>query len=145
MRPLAFAFRLTSLLGLCLVLQGCEPQIQNEIPYAFVEIDINLNDVEFDDLRLDGGYVYILGGVRGIIIYRVSEQEYRAFERNSPVNATAACSIIDVDASGLFLVDPCHNVYFDFSGEPISGNSLPLLQYATILDRNWLYIRNSTF
>lgn len=144
MRKFFLFLNLSSLLGLCLVLGGCEPQIQYEIPYAYVEIDINLNDIEFDDLRLDGGYAYILGGVRGIIIYRVSEQEYRTFERNSPVNATAACSIIDVDASGLFLVDPCHNVYFDFDGQPISGNSLPLLQYAAILDLNWLYIRNST-
>ena len=127
------------------VFAGCEPQIQNEIPYVFVEIDINLNDIEFNDLRTDGGYAYILGGVRGIIIYRASEDEYRTFERNSPVNSSAACAVIDVDISSLFMVDPCHNVFFDFNGQPISGNSLPMLQYAAILDGNWLYIRNDSF
>lgn len=130
------------LVACALVTSSCEPQLQNEIPYAFVEIDINLNDTEYLDLNLEGGYVYILGGVRGIILYRAGEEEYRAFERNSPVNPMAACSTIDVDASGLFMVDPCHNVFFDFDGFPISGNSFPMIQYSTILDRNWLYIRN---
>jgi hypothetical protein len=124
---------------------SCEPQLQDEIPYVLVEIDVNLNNTEFFDLSNDGGYVYILGGVRGIIIYRENENDYRAFERNSPIDAFAACSTIDVDASGLFMVDPCHNVFYDFEGLPISGNSLPLRQYETILDRNWLYIRSGSF
>ena len=125
-----------------LLFGNCEPQLQDEIPYVQVEIDINLNDTEFLDLRLDGGYVYILGGLRGIIIYRANEDEYRAFERNSPVDPMAACSTIDVDATGLFMVDPCHNVFFDFNGIPISGNSFPMRQYRTLLDNNWLYIRS---
>ena len=137
-----YFLKLLVALGLIIFATGCEPQIQNEIPYVNVEIDINLNDTEFNDLRIDGGYVYILGGVRGIIIYRASEDDYRAFERNSPVNATSACSVIDVDVSGLFMIDPCHNVLFNFNGQPISGNSFPMLQYGTILDNNWLYIRN---
>jgi len=124
---------------------SCEPQLQDEIPYVLVEIDINLNNTEYVDLFNDGGYVYILGGVRGIIIYRASENDYRAFERNSPIDASAACSIIDVDTSGLFMVDPCHSVFYDFEGLPISGNSLPLRQYETILDKNWLYIRSGNF
>ena len=128
-----------------LIYSSCDPQLQDEIPYVPVEIDINLNNTEYLELSTDGGFVYILGGVRGIIIYRVNRNEYRAFERNSPINATAACSIVDVDDSGLFMVDPCHNVLYDFEGLPISGNSLPLRQYETILDQNWLYIRNEGF
>ena len=133
-----------SLLSLLLLFASCDPQLVDEIPFVIVEIDINLNNTEYLDLNREGGYVYILGGVRGIILYRAGTEEYRAFERNSPINALDACSIIDVDDSGLFMVDPCHNVFFDFDGRPISGNSFPMRQYQTILDGNWLYIRNGT-
>ena len=123
-------------------ISGCEPQLQDQIPYALVEIDINLNDNEYLDLQVDGGFVYILGGVRGLILYRVNESEYRAFERNSPVDASNACSTIDVDGSGLFMIDHCHNILFDFEGTPISGSAPRMRQYSTLLDRNWLYIRS---
>ena len=145
---MSFTFKRVNQFGILIVvlmLGSCEPQIQDEIPYVIVEIDVNLNNTEYLDLFRDGGYVYILGGVRGIIIYRANENDYRAFERNSPIDASAACSTIDVDSSGFFMVDPCHNVFYDFEGLPISGNSLPLRQYETILDKNWLYIRSGSF
>ena len=131
-----------TILGL-LVFSSCEPQIQNEIPFVFVEIDINLNNVEFVDLQKDGGFVYILGGVRGIILYRKNLTTYKAFERNSPVNSSSVCAVLDVDESDLFIIDPCSQALFDFDGTPINGISpFPLRQYITILDNNWLYIRS---
>ncbi len=135
----------TAMFGL-FVFTSCEPQIQDGIPYVFVEIDINLNNTEFVDLQKDGGFVYILGGVRGIIIYRKDLSTYKAFERNSPVNPASACAVLDVDESGLFIVDPCSQAIFDFDGNPINGISpFPLRQYITILDNNWLYIRSESF
>lgn len=133
------------LLLLGLMLQSCEPQRIDNIPYAFVEIDINLNLTAYLDLQRDGGYVYILGGVKGIIIYRESATVYRAFEQNSPVNPTNVCAIVVVDTSNLFLIDQCSRAIFDFNGNPTNGISqFPLRQYTTILDKNWLYIRSET-
>jgi len=134
------------ILSALLVIGACEPQVVDTIPFVFVEIDINLNNAEYQDLQRDKGYVYILGGVKGIIIYRENSETYRAFERNSPVNPTLACAVVDVDASSLFIIDPCSGATFDFDGNPINGISpLPLYQYITILDNNWLYIRSEEF
>ena len=130
----------------CPVLFACQPQEVDMIPYAIVEIDINLHNTEYHDLQRDGGYVYILGGVKGIIIYRENEQTFRAFERNSPVNPTLACAVVDVDQSNLFIIDPCSSAIFDFEGNPTNGISpFPLRQYITILEDNWLYIRSEVF
>lgn len=124
-------------------LPSCDPQRQDLIPYAFVEIDINLNLTTYLDLHRDGGFVYELGGVKGIIIYRESATVYRAFEQNSPVNAVNVCAIVEVDQSGLFLIDHCSSATFDFEGNPSNGiSAFPLRQYTTILDHNWLYIRS---
>ena len=128
---------------LCAVCSSCDPQIEDGIPLAFVEIDINLNQSDYFELRRDGGYVYILGGVKGIILYRESPDVYRALERNSPVNPSQACAIVDVDQSGLFIVDPCSGATFDFDGLPSNGISrFPLRIYSTTLENNWLYIRS---
>lgn len=122
---------------------SCDPEVYDGIPYVFVEIDINLNQTSYLDLQRDGGFVYIMGGVKGIIIYRKDADTYYAFEQNSPVNPSAACAIVEVDESQLFIIDHCSQAIFDFEGNPSNGISrFPLKQYLTILDNNWLYIRS---
>jgi len=124
-------------------LSSCNTEVYDGIPYAFVEIDINLNQTNYLDLQRDGGFVYIMGGVKGIIIYRKNATSYNAFEQNSPVNPSAACAIVEVDVSQLFLIDYCSQAIFDFEGNPSNGISrFPLKQYKTIIDNNWLYIRS---
>lgn len=135
--------KVISILCFGLMLQSCEPQRIDLIPYVFVEIDINLNQTTYLNLHRDGGFVYEMGGVKGIIIYRESSTVYRAFEQNSPVNAALACAIVEVDDSELFMIDHCSQAIFDFEGNPTNGISpFPMRQYTTILDNNWLYIRS---
>lgn len=136
--------RAFSIAILSAVLFSCSStDIINPIPYAYVEIDINLNDTQYADLLVDNGYVYILGGYKGIIIYRENKSTYKSFERASPVNPTDPCAIVDVDESGLFIVDPCSGATFNFNGDPISSpNGVPLRAYFSILEENWLYIRS---
>jgi len=141
-----FFMRNGLILSTLLTIGACEPQVVDNILLVFVEIDINLNNAEYHDLQRDNGYVYILGGVKGIIVYRENSETYLAFERNSPVNPSFACAVVDVDVSGLFISDPCSGAAFDFEGNPINGISpLPLYQYITILDNSWLYIRSEDF
>jgi hypothetical protein len=135
--------KLITILSFALLLQSCEPQRIDLIPYTFVEIDINLNLTTYLELQRDGGFVYEMGGVKGIILYRENNTTYRAFEQNSPVNAALACAIVEVDDSQLFIIDHCSQAIFDFEGNPSNGISLfPLRQYTIILDKNWLYIRS---
>ena len=73
---LALAMALT---GLC----ACEQELPDDpIPNVLVNTQINLNSLLYDDLRLIGGSAYIDNvGVRGIVVYRASTNEYRAFDR----------------------------------------------------------------
>jgi hypothetical protein len=135
--------KIVQLLFAIVLISACEPQRTDTIPYVFVEIDINLNQTDYLDLRRDGGFVYVLGGLKGIIIYRVNGSQYLAFEQTSPVNPSLACAIVQVDDAGLFMIDHCSLATFDFAGNPSNGISpYPLKQYTTILDDNWLYIRS---
>ena len=119
-----------------LLLMGCQPDLSDDpIPFiAFNEIVINLSFPEFARLRNDGGYAEIgSGGIRGIIIYRVSSTSYNAFERNCSYHPNDACATVNIHSSGLYMNDPCCGSTFNFSdGNPSGGVAWrPLRRYRT--------------
>lgn len=116
---------------------------QDQIPPAIVNETINVTNQQYQNLQFMGGHVEIAGGVRGIIIYRASTTEYRAFERNCSFEPLNTCARVEVDGSNLFMVDTCCASTFDFRGFPTGGPaSLPLREYLTLLDGNFLTITN---
>lgn len=125
-------------------LSSCESSDpQDQIPAAIVNETINITNQQYQNLQFIGGHVNIEGGVRGIIIYRASSNEYRAFERNCSFEPLNSCARVEVDGSSLFLTDPCCSSTFDFQGFPTGGPaSLPLRKYLTLLDGNFLTITN---
>ena len=130
------------MMGLIFIASCQNDDFYDQIPYVLVDIEINLNNQEFAPLRLDKGHVDILGGSRGIIIYRENAITYKAFEKHSPHRSTEICAIVDVHPSGLFMTEACEGFSFDFNGNPLGGSPFPLRQYVTRLDGNFLYITN---
>lgn len=128
---------------LCL-LPACDERTDTEIiPLVFVEEDLNLNNVEFNALRLPNGFVYLNAGFRGIIVVHAGGGAYRAFERACPHDPRSNCPPVRVDDSGLFMVHDCCSSTFSFQGDVTGGPSrLPMLQYATTVSGNYLFIRN---
>ena len=112
---------------------GCRRDEDDDaIPFLpFSDVYVNLSNPEYFALQQVGNYVYLNGeGVKGIILYRAGANEFRAFERNCSFTPNDACSTVEVDGTGLRLIDPCCGSVFDFDGEPISGPAWrPLRQY----------------
>jgi hypothetical protein len=127
-----------------LILSACNDTVPGDgIPIVLVDETINLNNYQYQALGVVGGYVYLNAGVRGIIIYRSSASEYVAIERNCTFLPMDPCADVSVDKSTLFLIDTCCNSTFDFNGFPTGGPaSLPLRQYKTWLNQNFLTITN---
>lgn len=113
------------------------------LPYIVVDTVVDLNDQKFIALQKDRGYVEIAGGRRGIIIYRVNAESYRAFDKGSPHRTDEDCAVVTVDESGLFMREGCDNSIYDFEGYPTGGLAqLPLRTYNTKLEGTLLYIFN---
>src|SRR4051812_6741648 len=72
------------------------------IPYAYVNQQLNLTNIQYAALRQDRGHVYLPAGVRGIIVVRKSATQYLAFERNCTYQPSDSCATVEVDASNLF-------------------------------------------
>lgn len=128
-----------------LSLVGCTRDLSDDpIPMIpFVDVVINLNLPEYLSLRTDGGNKELsTGGVRGLIIYRVSASSYIAYERNCSYHPNEACATVNVHSSGFFMIDPCCSSNFSFTdGTPTGGPAWrPLQQYRTQLNGTTLTI-----
>ena len=145
----AKAFTITSRL-LCLLalflFAACNDNNQGPgIPNVPVSEQINVNSQLYPRLRQDGGYAYLDGGYKGIIVVRQNANLYLAFERACTYDPTAAtpCGRVEVDQSNLFIIDSCCGSQFNFQGGVMTGPAVyGLRQYRTALDGSLLYITN---
>ena len=121
---------------------GCE----NEV-YDFPQVDVNLNlyinNPEFFNIEAPGGWIYLNGGVAGILLYRKNLDEFIAYDRASTYNPVADCGIT-VDLDNIILKDPCSDSQFLITdGSVIQGPaSQALKRYNTNLYGNNLSIYN---
>jgi len=110
---------------------------------AFPTMTINLSFPQYQKLKLDGGSVYIEGaGWKGIILYRLNENTYLAYERACSHHPNEGCASVQVDGSSLFMICHCCHSSFNFSdGQPMGGPaSRPLIQYRVDLEGTTLKI-----
>ncbi|MEN8248642.1 MAG: hypothetical protein ABFS32_06895 [Bacteroidota bacterium] len=124
---------------------SCNPMVDDsEVPHVIVNVEINLNDIDNVDLSQIGGYIYVEGGVRGIILRRESQDIYRAFDRNCTFQPADECAVVDMHTSGFYMEDTCCNSTFDLSGFPTGGPAeYPLREYGVAVAGDILYIYNN--
>jgi nitrite reductase/ring-hydroxylating ferredoxin subunit len=125
-------------------LMACTPDLSDDPipPGIFSPLTINLNLSAYQDLKIKGFIEVNDIGVRGVILYKVNESTYHAYERNCSYHPNDACATVSVDASTLFMIDYCCNSTFDFdTGNPTGGPAWrPLRRYETSLTGQTLTI-----
>jgi nitrite reductase/ring-hydroxylating ferredoxin subunit len=124
---------------------SCKKENKNGIPLVAVDLTLYINNPSYSDLHVSGGWAYITGGVKGIILFRSSVDEFIAYERNCTYQPYNNCSIVDVDSTNIFIVDIdcCNSKFSIIDGVPVNGPASQLLkQYSTSYDGNVLRIYN---
>jgi len=135
---------LITLLGTVLCLCGCKRD-EDQIPNVYVNFYVNTTDPGFIDLNAVGGWVYVTGGSKGIIIYRKSVNEFMAFDRHCPYQPSDACSRCEVDTSNnLFVFDNCCGSKFLITDGSVQQSPayVPLKAYYTSFDGLTLHVYN---
>jgi len=109
---------------------SCKKSTDN-IPPAQVDFYIYLTQPEFQSLNTVGNYVYVTGGVKGIIVYHKTVEEFAAYERSCPYDPNVSSAIVDVDSSGLGMVDyTCGSRFNILDGSIVTGpTAYPLRTY----------------
>jgi hypothetical protein len=75
----------------------------DEIPVTPVNIYIDLNLNSSAPLNVLGGYIYISGGNKGIIVLHNFDDNYLAIERTCSFHPYDACNLITMDNNGIIL------------------------------------------
>jgi hypothetical protein len=113
------------------------------IPDVPVNFYIQPNTIDF--LPAGSWRYYDNEGYRGVIVYRIDQYVFMAYERTCPYDPQNECAIVEVDPASYTLIDSCcMSRYLILDGMPFSGpSSLPLKQYFTDFNGNYLHVYNN--
>lgn len=123
---------------------GCRNNNDWGIPLVRVDEIIYLANPSNIDLNAVGGYIYYPGGSRGLLIYRFSQDEFRAYDRHGTYQPSQPCDPVYVDNSGIIIKDPCSTsewVLIDGS-VAVGPAGLNLKQYQTFYDGSSVHVFN---
>ena len=122
---------------------GCKKD-DDTVPSVQVNIYIYTTDAEFADLNAVGGWIYLTGGAQGIVVYRLSQDEFMAYDRNCTYQPTKANAVIVVEQSGITALDnSCGSKFLLTDGSVLEGPAPDILKrYQTNFDGNLLRIYN---
>ncbi len=118
-----------------------------------VDTYVYLNQPLYINLKVPGGWVYIPGGVKGILVYNSGNDIYKAYDRSCTFDPKNPCNpSIYVTSDNVTLKDSCcsgvsccGSSFIISDGGPIGGPAtIPLVSYRTELnpDGSQLHIFN---
>lgn len=128
-----------------LLLPHCDKDKDREpIPNVNVNLNLDISSTLYSDLAVVGGYVYLTGGYKGLIVYRMSNDEFVAYDRACPYDYEKPEARVDVEDNGLTLIDStCMSRFLLLDGSVVEGPAKhPLKKYHTSFDGDNLHIFN---
>lgn len=113
------------------------------VPYVPVEFEININLPAYQALNAPSGWIYVSGGSRGIILYRLNNDEFMAYDRHGTYNIEDGCQVA-VSEDNILINDPCSDSqWLIIDGSVASGPAeRPLQQYNTYWNPPVLRVSN---
>lgn len=123
---------------------GCKKKKNTVIPYIPVNIYIYPSDPNFNKINTPGGWVYLNGGSRGIIVYRRSNEEFVAYDRHCTYDTENTCGQVEVTSTQITAIDSCCMSEFVLTDGSVvkSPATNPLQAYQVSYNGNELHIFN---
>lgn len=134
-------FKVIVLFVLVMSLGNCKKEDPNpNIPDVYVNITIDPNSTIYQALNTAGGWMYLTADFpsRGIIVHRINNEEFVAFERMPPNDPNkccegTTCTRLVVDEFYPFAKDKCTGTMFSLlDGSIFEGEGkYPMTRYNT--------------
>lgn len=114
---------------------------KNEIPFPYVSVYTKISlDTQLGNV-LPGNYAEVDGyGIGGLIIFRVDNNQFMAFDRACTYEASSTCKLADEDHDGMFECPCCGSKFWMVNSEDIAGTvyqgpaNYPLKKYNCYFD-----------
>ena len=116
---------------------------QSLIPNVYVNFYLYPNTIDHIPIA---SWKYIENeGYRGIIIYRINDFTFNAYERTCPYDPQEDCARVEANpGSSIFIDSCCMSMFNIIDGSPVSGPAtLPLKQYFTEYVEGVLHVYNN--
>lgn len=127
------------------ITQSCKKNTNN-VPYVPVDVYINISLPAYSNLNVIGGWAYVSGGNKGLIVYRQAADVFMAYDRICTYNVSNSCGSVDVDSSGSYAICSCDGSKYQlYDGQVVKGPAtFALKQYQTSYNdmNNTLHIFN---
>ena len=130
-----------------LILSNCTTESQNNdiLPYVQVNQSVDLSLPEFVNLNVPGGWAYGPGGIKGVIIYNINGNQFKAFERAAPHLQPSACSQMIVENS-IIMKCPCDDSEFQIiNGAPRTSGITNFAREYLVTNLNGTVLRITNF
>ncbi|TVR74944.1 MAG: Rieske (2Fe-2S) protein [Marinilabiliales bacterium] len=121
---------------------GCD-DYDNWIPNVRVDEYLFLSHLQAT-LGINQAMMIDNAGVNGILLFRLEDRQFNAFDRTCPFQPEDNCAV-DFDDAELRAVCPCCGSEFElfFNGDVVKGPARrPLKQYRTVIEGSRLRITN---
>ncbi|RLD45589.1 MAG: hypothetical protein DRI86_05390 [Bacteroidetes bacterium] len=136
----------TFIIAFVIINTGCkEKEPHDAIPEVAVNLNIDITSTMYIELNTIGGWVYLTGGYKGILVYRVSVDDFVAYDRACPFDPFEQTARITMDNTGITCSDTtsCDSQFGILDGSIIKGPAtIPLKRYYTYFDGVILTINN---
>ncbi len=137
-------FNLSTLILISLL--ACNEQNQGNCDFpnpVINNLQLNLNDLKFNNLNINNYAYYDLAGVQGLIIIKQAEGSFIVFDRASPFKPNNFNARVFMDPSRVFLKDTVNNATFDLKGLVMTGPAnCNMRRYAATYNQPFLSINN---
>ncbi|HLG35940.1 MAG TPA: hypothetical protein VI757_13755 [Bacteroidia bacterium] len=117
-----------------LALSNCKKNSSDsDVPNTLVDITLYLTQYPYSNLNTVGNWLYISGGVRGIVVYTSAPEQFVAIERNCTYQSSNSSAIVSVDSSYAFLEDTTCGSKFYLNDASVANGpaTVPLKKYNT--------------
>ncbi len=136
--------RLATIIICAVSLSDCKKgSDEHQVPAIAVNLNISTNLAQYNDLNFIGGWIYLDGGYNGILVYRATNEDFKAYDRQAPYQVINDCQI-RVDSSDVVVEDTCSgSLWLLQDGQILNGPAaFPLKEYQTYFDGIMLSITN---
>lgn len=121
---------------------------QNRNPFLtnpVVRLNLNLNLPEYSPLKFPGNYITTSQGIKGIVVYCVSDSQYFAYDLTDPNHPPSECSRMTIN--GVIATCPCEddeNTYniASFGQHVTNPDKYPMQPYRAERNGNSIQISN---
>lgn len=115
-----------------LALTNCNKN-QERAYYPTIDTYINISLPQYNTLQVPGGWAYVSGGLKGILVYAKGSSEFIAYDRNCTYNEANSCGTAEVNADNIIVDCLCDGSQYNiFDGAVNSAPAtLPLKVYQT--------------